>query len=183
MLRLLHVAAHSEDRGAFGHRAVSAHGVLHPAECRATDKRQRVGRGLHQSGRRQRRPLGPAPQTAKTGQCLGLFRFATLAQIALRACLREDNMADNQVPRRSFLKGAGAAGAVGATALTAALSRSAEAQTAAAPVQQPAPQPEPLLTLTATEAAFLSAAYDTIIPADALSPSGTDCGLVTYIDR
>ena len=42
---------------------------------------------------------------------------------------------------------------------------------------------EPLLTLTATEAAFLSAAYDTIIPADALSPSGTDCGLVTYIDR
>ena len=37
--------------------------------------------------------------------------------------------------------------------------------------------------MTATEAAFLSAAYDTIIPADALSPSGTDCGLVTYIDR
>ena len=42
---------------------------------------------------------------------------------------------------------------------------------------------EPLLTLTATEAAFLSAAYDTIVPADALSPSGTDCGLVNYIDR
>ena len=40
-----------------------------------------------------------------------------------------------------------------------------------------------MLTLTATEAAFLSAVYDTIIPADALSPSGTDCGLVTYIDR
>jgi gluconate 2-dehydrogenase gamma chain len=45
------------------------------------------------------------------------------------------------------------------------------------------PANEPLLTLTADEAAFLSAAYDTIIPADALSPSGTDCGLVTYIDR
>src|SRR5207344_755992 len=27
------------------------------------------------------------------------------------------------------------------------------------------------------------AAYDTIIPADPLSPSGTDCGLVNYIDR
>jgi gluconate 2-dehydrogenase gamma chain len=39
------------------------------------------------------------------------------------------------------------------------------------------------LTLTADESAFFSAAYDTIIPADALSPSGTDCGLVTYIDR
>jgi len=38
-------------------------------------------------------------------------------------------------------------------------------------------------TLTVTEADFLSAAYDTIIPADQLSPSGTDCGLVVYIDR
>jgi hypothetical protein len=31
--------------------------------------------------------------------------------------------------------------------------------------------------------AFLAAAYDTFIPADKLSPSGTDCGLVTYMDR
>ena len=92
-------------------------------------------------------------------------------------------MADTNVPRRSFLKGAGAAGTLAATALTGALPRPAEAQSAPAPAAQPAPQPEPMLTLTATEAAFLSAAYDTIIPADALSPSGTDCGLVTYIDR
>jgi gluconate 2-dehydrogenase gamma chain len=91
-------------------------------------------------------------------------------------------MADNKVPRRSFLKGAGAAGTIAATALTGALPRPAEAQPAPAPAAQ-APQPEPMLTLTATEAAFLSAAYDTIIPADALSPSGTECGLVTYIDR
>ena len=39
------------------------------------------------------------------------------------------------------------------------------------------------MTLTATEAAFLSAAYDTFIPADRLSPSGTDCGLVAFMDR
>jgi gluconate 2-dehydrogenase gamma chain len=90
-------------------------------------------------------------------------------------------MADTNVPRRSFLKGAGAAGTLAATALSGAFPRPAEAQPAPAP--QAAPQPEPLLTLTATEAAFLSAAYDTIIPADALSPSGTDCGLVAYIDR
>ena len=90
-------------------------------------------------------------------------------------------MADNNVPRRSFLKGAGAAGTLAATALTGALPRPAEAQPAPAP--QAAPPPEPMLTLTATEQAFLSAVYDTIIPADALSPSGTDCGLVTYIDR
>jgi gluconate 2-dehydrogenase gamma chain len=37
--------------------------------------------------------------------------------------------------------------------------------------------------LTATEAAFLSAAYDIFIPADRLSPSGTDCGLLAFIDR
>jgi len=87
-------------------------------------------------------------------------------------------MADNDVPRRSFLKGAGAAGALAATVATGALPRPAEAQPAA-----PAPQVEPMLTLTATEADFLGAAYDTIIPADQLSPSGTDCGLVVYIDR
>ena len=40
---------------------------------------------------------------------------------------------------------------------------------------------EAYLTLTATEAAFLSAAYDTFIPADRLSPSGTDCGLGTRV--
>jgi gluconate 2-dehydrogenase gamma chain len=47
----------------------------------------------------------------------------------------------------------------------------------------PAAASEAYLTLTATEAAFLSAAYDTFIPADRLSPSGTECGLVTYMDR
>ena len=62
-----------------------------------------------------------------------------------------------------------------------------------AEAQQPSPPPaqqstartgvEPLHTLTATEADFLSAAYDTLIPADRLTPSGTDCGLVNYIDR
>ncbi|HYM18303.1 MAG TPA: gluconate 2-dehydrogenase subunit 3 family protein [Micropepsaceae bacterium] len=83
-------------------------------------------------------------------------------------------MAENEVQRRSFLKGA----AVGTLAATSTLGAAA----AAAPAPAPA-QPEPFLTLTADEAAFFSAAYDTIIPADKLSPSGTDCGLVTYIDR
>jgi gluconate 2-dehydrogenase gamma chain len=89
-------------------------------------------------------------------------------------------MADDSIPRRSFLKGAGAAGAA-ATAVLTGHSEAAQAQT-------PSPVPAPsgndaYLTLTATEAAFLSAAYDTFIPADKLSPSGTDCGLVTYVDR
>jgi gluconate 2-dehydrogenase gamma chain len=38
-------------------------------------------------------------------------------------------------------------------------------------------------TLTVAEAAFLVAAADTIIPADDLSPSGSQCGVVDFIDR
>jgi len=91
-------------------------------------------------------------------------------------------MADNDVPRRKFLKGAGAAGTLAATALAGGLARAAE-MPAPAPATAAPPANEPLLTLTADEAAFFSAAYDTIIPADRLSPSGTDCGCVTYIDR
>jgi gluconate 2-dehydrogenase gamma chain len=87
-------------------------------------------------------------------------------------------MAEKEVPRRSFLKGAGAAGA--ATVLASGLTACSEEKAVAT---APSPAPEPRLTLTATEADFLSAAYDTIIPADALSPSGTDCGCVAYIDR
>ena len=88
-------------------------------------------------------------------------------------------MADENIPRRRFLQGAGAvATALGTTLNAEAQSVLTTERTAAAP-----PGNEPLLTLTATEAAFLSAAYDTIVPADALSPSGTDCGLVNYIDR
>src|ERR1700748_262086 len=38
------------------------------------------------------------------------------------------------------------------------------------------------LTLSEGEAAFLKAAADTIIPADELSPSGSECGVVDFID-
>jgi gluconate 2-dehydrogenase gamma chain len=38
------------------------------------------------------------------------------------------------------------------------------------------------LTLTDAEAAFLKAAADTIIPADALSPSASECGVIDFID-
>lgn len=38
------------------------------------------------------------------------------------------------------------------------------------------------LTLTQAEAAFLEAAADTIIPADALSPSASQCGVIDFID-
>jgi gluconate 2-dehydrogenase gamma chain len=95
-----------------------------------------------------------------------------------------DDRIHDSMPRRSFLKGAGAAGTAVATALSGSLPAPAQAQTTPpAKDALPPPAAEALLTLTATEAAFLSAAYDTFIPADRLSPSGTDCGLLAFIDR
>jgi gluconate 2-dehydrogenase gamma chain len=89
--------------------------------------------------------------------------------------------ADDKTPiaRRNFLLGAGTAVAAG-LAPTAPV----EAQTPQpAPAAAVAPDSEPLLTLTATEHAFFVAAADTMIPADELSPSGSDCGVATFIDR
>jgi gluconate 2-dehydrogenase gamma chain len=90
-------------------------------------------------------------------------------------------MGDEVLPRRQFLVRAGLAG----TAVTAGLSR----PTFAAPQSPPAPPDdataaaEPLLYLNETEHAFVVAVVDTLIPADELSPSGSDCGCAVYIDR
>ena len=85
-------------------------------------------------------------------------------------------MVDETIPRRDFLKGA----MVGTAALAAGNPAPAAAQTSVAAASA---DTEPLLTLTATEHAFIVAAVDTIIPADELSPSGSACGVATFIDR
>jgi gluconate 2-dehydrogenase gamma chain len=90
-------------------------------------------------------------------------------------------MTDETIPRRKFLVGAGLAGTAVATGLTQ--SAPAEAQAPPAAATPAAPQADPLLLLNETEQAFVVAAVDTIIPADELSPSGSDCGCATYIDR
>ena len=84
--------------------------------------------------------------------------------------------ASNPIRRRHFLVGAG-------TALAATVSPPAGAETQQAAPAATAPDAEPLLTLTATEHAFFVAAADTMIPADDLSPSGSECGVATFIDR
>jgi gluconate 2-dehydrogenase gamma chain len=87
-------------------------------------------------------------------------------------------MVDETIPRRAFLKGA----MVGTAAL--ATGQPATAQTTPAQAVPSAATPadaEPLLTLTATEHAFIVAAVDTLIPADELSPSGSECGVATFI--
>lgn len=89
-------------------------------------------------------------------------------------------MVEQTIPRRAFLKGA-----VAGTAALAAQQAPAAAQTPAGdtPADATSPDAEPLLTLTATEHAFMVAAVDTLIPADELSPSGSECGVAVFIDR
>src|SRR5437868_565484 len=84
-------------------------------------------------------------------------------------------MADDNIPRRDFLKTAGLGTAA---ALAGGVPAVAPAEAAAA-----TPEPEIWLALTPTEQAFVKAAVDTIVPADELTPSGTDCGLASFIDR
>lgn len=87
------------------------------------------------------------------------------------------------IPRRDFLKGAGAAGTAVAATLAPVAAPAVAQQQPAAPQAAAQHAPDTWLTLNATEAAFITAAVDTIIPADELSPSGSDCGVAVFIDR
>ena len=93
-------------------------------------------------------------------------------------------MTDDTLPRRRFLLGAGTAVAAGlGPAATPAEAQTAPAAPAAPAAAGAANEPEILLTLTPGEHAFVVAAVDTLIPADALTPSGSECGVATFIDR
>ena len=86
--------------------------------------------------------------------------------------------------RRSFLKGLGT---VGATSVAAMAPLGAAARTDAhATEQTPATAeaaPHAYTFLSPPEAAFVEAAVDRLIPADTLTPGGTDCGVAVFIDR
>jgi len=91
-------------------------------------------------------------------------------------------MTDASIPRRKFLLGAGVTGTVAATGLDASAAL-AETAPESAPISGRTAEPEPWLTLNPTEAAFIAAAVDTLIPADELTPSGSVCGVAAFIDR
>jgi gluconate 2-dehydrogenase gamma chain len=117
-----------------------------------------------------------APRSTDEG-ALGGHGEATMKDDTPSTNPRADDT--NPIARRNFLLGAGTAVAAGL-----APAAQAEAQTPhPAPAAPPPPDAEPLLTLTATEHAFFVAAADTVIPADELSPSGSECGIATFIDR
>src|SRR5258705_12810585 len=86
--------------------------------------------------------------------------------------------------RRDFLKTVGTVGATGIAAAVGAESPAdAQAQTAAKAAPAAAPVSHAYTFLTAPEAAFIEAAVDRFIPADDLTPGGTDCGVAVFIDR
>jgi gluconate 2-dehydrogenase gamma chain len=95
-------------------------------------------------------------------------------------------MTDESIARRKFLLGAGLTGTAVATGL--ATDAPAQAQTpdlakTAVFAAADATDSKPRLLLDETEHAFVVAAVDTMIPADELSPSGSECGVAVFIDR
>ena len=79
--------------------------------------------------------------------------------------------------RRDFLKGAVVGGAAAASGTAAT---PAQAQQAATPT---ASSPSGYEFLNLDEAAFIEALVDHMVPADELTPKGTDLGIAVYIDR
>src|SRR3974390_3303298 len=98
-------------------------------------------------------------------------------------------MAGDTIPRRGFLVGVGFAGTAAAAGVAANSPATAEVSAPHQPSATPGTaaagnrEAEPLLALNEAEHAFIVAAVDTIIPADDLSPSGSECGVATFIDR
>ena len=83
--------------------------------------------------------------------------------------------------RRGFLKGAVVGGAAAASAATIVPPEAAQAETtAAAPTALP---PAGYAFFNLDEAAFIEALVDHMIPADEISPKGTDLGVNVYIYR
>jgi len=86
-------------------------------------------------------------------------------------------MTDKGFGRRDFLKGAVVGGAAAATTAPSVLPTPAQAQ-------QPATPASPGYEfLNIEEAAFVEALVDHMVPADELSPKGTDIGIHIFIDR
>ena len=94
-----------------------------------------------------------------------------------------------QRDRRAFLKSLGTVGATGVAVMVstdvAAAPQAAAPPAGAAAAAGPAPTDaaHAYSFLSPPDAAFIEAAVDRLIPADGLTPSGTDCGVATFIDR
>ena len=93
-------------------------------------------------------------------------------------------MTKQDFDRRDFLKGAviGGAAAAGGTAAMAPIPTAQAQQPETAPTPA-APEAAGYEFLNLDEAAFIEALVDHMVPADEVSPKGTDLGVNIYIDR
>src|SRR5262249_4327626 len=119
----------------------------------------------------------------RAAQAASRMEHQALARQTGEVAMTDKNTPDdsNPIARRNFLLGASTAVAAGLAPTAPAQAQQPPAASAAAPAA--GSEPTTHLTLTQAEAAFFAAAVDTMIPADELTPSGSDCGLVTFIDR
>ena len=85
--------------------------------------------------------------------------------------------------RRNFLKGAVVGGAAAVSGAALAPESAQAQQQAQQSVAAPAPTPAGYEFLNLDEAAFIEALVDHMVPADDLTPKGTDVGINIYIDR
>jgi gluconate 2-dehydrogenase gamma chain len=87
------------------------------------------------------------------------------------------------VDRRDFLKSAVVGGAAAAGTAAIATPETAQAQQPANAAPAAAAQAAGYEFLNLDEAAFVEALVDHMVPADELTPKGTDLGIAVYIDR
>jgi gluconate 2-dehydrogenase gamma chain len=92
-------------------------------------------------------------------------------------------MKKQELDRRDFLKSAVVGGAAAAGTTAIATPETAQAQQPAPAAQAATPQAAGYEFLNLDEAAFVEALVDHMVPADELSPKGTDLGVNVYIDR
>ncbi|MCC6775177.1 MAG: gluconate 2-dehydrogenase subunit 3 family protein [Hyphomicrobiales bacterium] len=91
----------------------------------------------------------------------------------------EKPASEQSLGRRDFLRSA----VVGGAAATVALPEASQAQQPATPAPAAAQTSPGYAFLNLEEAAFVEALVDHMVPADELSPKGTDVGINIYIDR
>ena len=94
-------------------------------------------------------------------------------------------MTDRGFGRRDFLKGAVVGGAAAAASSTNVIvpTDSAQAQQPPAVAKAAAAEAAGYEFLNLDEAAFVETLVDHMVPADELTPKGTDLGIAVYIDR
>src|ERR1700719_2609009 len=93
-------------------------------------------------------------------------------------------MKKQELDRRDFLKGAVVGGAAAAGgAATIATPEIAQAEPLAPTPPAVAPEAAGYAFLNLDEAAFVETLVDHMVPADEISPKGTDLGIHIYVDR